>query len=103
MKVVDFLTSPRQWTQEVYAKDVKGKRVPPTSGKAECWCTEGLVYHCYGKEIDMSLPSNQPRLMADIIIKKIKEHLGVESLTDWNDDPKRKFRDVIGLFRTLNV
>lgn len=52
MKIKDLFTDESKWTQYEMARDKTGKRVYPESPDAVCWCLEGALIICYGKNAD---------------------------------------------------
>lgn len=38
-----LIEQPEHWTQGTYARDKNGKRVPPKSPEAVCWCAFGAI------------------------------------------------------------
>ena len=96
MKIKNLLHSKKQWTKSAQARDSDGAACDPKSSKAVQWCLLGAVIKAYGI---MELLSDSPESVYNVI----KAHMGVLSLTEWNDSEERTFKEVRKLIKTLNI
>lgn len=85
-RILDVFRNPKtrrltakRWTKGSLAKDKKGVPVPPWSRRAACWCLRGAM------------------LKADAVWWGIS--IAPRQDGDWNDDPERKFSDIVAFLR----
>lgn len=92
MKPSEILSKRGAWTQGYYAKNRKGEKVMVRDSNACSWCALGAITKAY--------PYGH---IADMIAVKLANHLGISqiSIPDWNDNPKRKKREVIAAFQAI--
>lgn len=89
MLVGDLLDKRQKWCRRAGAKDKDGNVCDPTDEHAVKFCLVGAIYKCY----DHPLP----------VLQKVKEELGLEFITTWNDYPSRTFVEVKSLIERLGI
>jgi hypothetical protein len=77
----------RGWTQGSFARNARGRPVLANSKRAVRWCAWGALDGAYWLGDSKAL-----RLLKLSIPGRVK------SLSDWNDNPKRKKAEVLALF-----
>lgn len=97
MKVYELLDKPEKWIQGELAKNAKGETTLPTSQDAVCYCLMGALMKCYGNKSSI-IP----------IEAKVRKALGEDqfhggSYVNWNDDPQRKYEEVLALVKELDL
>lgn len=100
MKMHELLDSPEKWTQKAMARDKDGFSKFEWSEDAVCWCMAGACMRCY--------PSRDE---ACSVWRRLNRHVtsdvspwpAYEDATAWNDDPERKYEDVVAVLKELDV
>lgn len=97
MKIHELLECSEHWTQKAAARDEKGRPVPMRDSEASSWCLWGALQVCY--------PDVQQRISATELLQKALDFptLDIFNLVHWNDNPERKYSEVISLCRRLDV
>lgn len=80
------------WTQNAYARDEKGNKVPHRSPDATCWCTYGAINRAYQH------PDAYHRA-----VSLLTPHIGTPYLMKWNDDRHRTKEEVLEAFRKAGI
>lgn len=97
MKLKELFDDESKWTQLALARDKNKNVVIFGSSSADCFCLFGGVMKCYPSKFF----NTQTR-----VISLIRGALNVEStlqITQWNDDPNRKFEEVKKLINDLDI
>jgi hypothetical protein len=102
MKVRELLSDESKWTQGSMAIDSNGEETVPDLADTVCWCLLGAVEACYGPTLDEGPIINKIR--EEINAPPYKDvHKTCLEITNWNDDPKRKFKEVKTLVEKLDI
>lgn len=84
----------RGWTQHAESRDPAGAEVEPWQSTATCWSLLGALVAALEDVTDGGdLPLAQ---LADAL-DALALFVDSDSLADWNDDPRRTQKDVIGV------
>lgn len=83
----ELFSRPSRWTKEMSARDIHQQPVEIDSKKAVSWCLSGAI--------DLLYPLTAGEIHNKMFLW-IKENMdpNIDSLTDWNDAPARKFSDI---------
>lgn len=73
---------PARWIQKYMIKQTRGKIVST--------CLLGAIKLCYNNDINFIYP-------------KIQKYLNIESVTGWNDNQYRTYKDVVKLVNDLDI
>ena len=84
----EILNRPGAWTQGELARDALGRKVPPWSPEAKCWCLEGALRKVCQDPRDF-----------EAALCHLTKYVWVVST--WNDEPRRTQRDVIELLEMV--
>jgi len=101
MKVQDLLSTEEKWFKGSLAVDEFGVTVGVSSRKAVQFCLEGAILKCYpgdrfkNKRFDITLS------VRDLIDRKSKGRY--RFISNWNDAPRRTFKQVRGLIEELDI
>lgn len=104
MKVRELLDSPEKWTKGAIARDSKGNLVSYNSPNAVCFCLLGAIYKCYASD-----KMNPDKMNPDKLPLEIRKLIGSllnlrsDSISYFNDAPKRTFEDIKNLVNTLDI
>jgi len=108
MKIQELYTDESRWCRANYAQRDDGFPVMSLSPDAVCWCLAGAICYCYAKEEFGAKTSR-----ADTIRAKVNLALGGHEshgspsndsdIVRWNDEPGRRFEDVVALVRALDI
>ena len=79
MKMQELFVSPKNWTQN-----------RPYNFERTAFCLIGAVYQCYD-------------CFCEELKLRIKRHLKVRDLAEWNDAPERIFEDIRQLVIELDI
>lgn len=95
MKIKELFSDESKWTQGRYARDKDGIKTNIKNDNASCWCLVGAVFKCY-------IYHN-----ADKAIQKLEKKFGksksYKNIVQWNDHPKRTFKQVKTLVNKLDI
>ena len=97
-----LLDTPGRWTQSVNARNGAGRKVPPDSPAAVCWCIQGAI----AREMNemMATRTDDPRRINDtyaLAYQAIRDALSSPhaSLPKWNDRKGRTAAEVVRVLR----
>lgn len=93
MKIRELLSSPDKWTQGVFARNSSGYRTYELDQDACSFCLMGALYRCYIDTEDDGL----------LVRSKLGQAIEDNTITGWNDDPKRTFAEVKELVDRLDI
>lgn len=92
MKVRELLSDPSKWMQGKLAINDGSQFTHPAEPNACRWCLLGATVKCY--------PENEQR---ELVINRLSEALGMDTVVTWNDHPNRTFEDVRKLVEELDI
>jgi len=98
MKIKDFYKSPKNWCQKRLSPEIDPNinagvdLITETDREFNCLCLYGALLYCYGRNDGKISP----------FILQIEKEINF-CLVAWNDDPKRKFKDVKNLVEKLDI
>lgn len=95
MKVYELLDKPEKWTKGENARDAEGNKVRPDNPTAVCWCLEGAIRYCYGESWRTSY------YKAEDAVQDMSG--GYLNAFEWNDAPRRTYKQVIALCKKLDI
>lgn len=94
MKLKEFFSTRNKWTKNAYARNQEGKPVPLSNSNAVKFCILGGIKVCY------------PLEQQEKIAAKIRDYIdpnGHTSIVEWQDVPKRRFKEVKKLLKDLDI
>ncbi len=99
MKVKELLTDESKWAKGEWAKDARGCCCSYTSERAVCFCLGGAIARCYGIKLGQQIFADQE------IYKRVATflHLGILTISQWNDDKTRTFDDIKKVVEELDI
>lgn len=86
----------KRWTQDYFALDSGGESVEPISTDAVCFCLIGGVRRVYGR-------GKKAGRILEKIERYLLENYGTTYVYLWNDNTRRKHKDIINLTRALKI
>ena len=90
MKAWEYLEKKGAWCHGAMARDKDDHPCYPGSKDAVTWCLLGAIFKAY------------PERRRGVIYSKMYKFLGLhDSMSTWNDDPKRTKRQVIALLKKV--
>lgn len=91
MKVKDWFTDESKWCKHANWLDAAGNLLYHSLDGEVCQCClAGAIILCY------------PHSEVESVCDKVRKHLNM-SITEWNDDEKRKFEDVKNVVEELGL
>lgn len=93
MKIYEQIT-PETWCQRSYAEDKDGRSVQSEAPEAVKWCAMGWLRKVY---------RYQNATYFDVVNHMHKEMGLHKYIGSWNDQPERKFEEVLELFKKVNI
>ena len=88
-QVRELLAVPERWTQGAPARSAKGRRVPPSSPSAVCWCVAGAI--------ERQGEVTGARMRDELGVLRAMSKAAQQIAWDWNDAPGRTHADVLAL------
>ncbi len=93
MKIRDLYSDGSKWTKGAFARDKDGHALLEVCRRisdAQCYCLVGAIRYCY--------------LYEEAEIRtKIRKHLNIFYINEWNDEPLRTFAEVKALVEVLDI
>lgn len=91
MTLQKLFSRAKNWTKYHSAISANNQVVNVDSRKAVAFCLLGGLVRCYTPGAYQN------------IVRMIQCHLGINSISNWNDAPKRTFKDIKKLIKDLNI
>lgn len=76
----ELITDPAHWTQEVYAKNAKGRQVSPLSRSAVCFCSVGALDRIVSRRSKSDWGVEAFNALVNELVKK--GHQGIAGFND---------------------
>src|SRR5271166_5948904 len=101
MKAYELLSDESKWIQGDFARTEAGEFVYSHNPKAAQWCVVGAVSKCYQSAISSFNNSDYTDAIGKVM-KKLGFHI-IPEVTSWNDNPSRKYEEVISILKEIDV
>jgi hypothetical protein len=88
-RAADLIEPEGKWTQQFYARDASGSRVPEYTANAVCWCASGAILRTAGDWTSTECGAAHRFLVSAV----------GASIPEWNDAPGRTQAEVVSALR----
>jgi len=106
-KVWKLLSETGRWTRGAPARTMHNNNCDPHSRAATKWCASGAMVLVYGfnpESGDDAPPPSQVNF--HLVIKRVDEAINLQnfhSIQEWNDKKGRTVKEVVELFKSLDL
>lgn len=102
MTMLEVFNNQSCWTKGTLARDATGNSVPFDSPDACKWCLSGAFCKVYGKH-NANIFNSKFMKMVEVVKGRFPGNLNFGLITNFNDDRKTTFNDIVNIVREAGL